>query len=650
MSQNLPALPDYPIDEQYVSQLPRINYQNYGVDRKLGEAVTALVVDEIQRRTEQEDNLAFMCFNYYSYSGFENNEFDELLEAVFDYLLAYSDVNNVDPYELLPDLVVDAVTAKCAQLAQTCGFDRYFPAYRQMVSEGMRLANEIINFMRSVSAPAPAHQRGPQQRTAQRSAYNGPVQQGRQAQQQRPVVRSGVGNQIRSDVQQHTSINRAYTAPTTHVTRPGIGAVGQGNVTRPEREVAQRPATNSRTFVPTGTGALKTSSYARPGNAVQAQSAQRPAAIRSMASADAFSNAVRKHLNYDTPEVYNVPLAVLPDHTILYREQDGTSQLEYYGVPTNQLEGVPGVDYLKLETDPRALARATQSQTKTKLADLPAEAPAVPTADTKETFVKTLAPIVLPETIQANTLSQAIADAQSILFSTFDIEPNENRILEFKVDMINEHLYCSVEDADHIRSLSRKQEFHTLRDLLKTVRSEVDESVYWAIEDRITMMFNNTIESSLGLKVKIDSFSQDFDELIPYLGKKYPNISETAVQKFLATALFAMTRSLTDKTPKDPTKYDGILRLSVPMYVALLPVPAGNLNIALIERFSLLSSETHPELHNILTNLIERTTDAKGATVVSRIVRTIDGIYLEVSQNAFANDQVMIRQYKPRPF
>lgn len=649
MSQNLPALADYPIDAQYISQLPRINYQNYGVDRNLGEAVTALVVDEIQRRTEQEDNLAFMCFNYYSYNGFENNEFDELLQAVFDYLLAYSDVNNVDPYDLLPDLVTDAVTAKCSQLAQTCGFDRYYPAYRQMVSEGLRLANEIIGFMRSVSTPQPP-QRGPQQRTAQRSAYNGPVQPGRQAPQaQRPTVRSGLGNQIRSDVQQHTSINRAYTAPTTHVTRPGIGAVAQPAAQRPQRETVERPAMNSRTFVPTGTSALRTSSYARS-ESTAAAPAERPAAIRSMSSADAFSSAVRKHLNYDTPEVYNVPVAVLPDHTILYRKQDGTNQLEYYGVPTNQLEGVQGVDYLKLETDPRALARATLSQTKTKLTDLPPVAPAVPTAETKETFASTLAPIVLPETIQANTLSQAIADAQSILFSTFDIEPNENRILEFKVDMINEHLYCSVEDADHIRALSRKQEFHTLRDLLKTVRSEVDESVYWAIEDRITMMFNNTIESSLGLKVKIDSFSQDFDDLIPYLGKTYPNISETAVTKFLTAALFAMTRSLTDKTPKDPSKHDGILRLSVPMYVALLPVPADNLNISLIDCFSLLSSETHPELHNILTNLIERTTDAKGSTVVSRIVRTIDGIYLEVSQNAFANNQVMIRQYKPRPF
>lgn len=649
MSQNLPALPDYPIDQQYVSQLPRVNYQNYGVDRNLGEAVTALVVDEIQRRTEQEDNLAFMCFNYYSYNGFDNNEFDELLQAVFDYLLAYSDVNNVDPYDLLPELVVDAVTAKCSQLAQGCGFDRYFPAYRQMVAEGMRLANEIIGFMRSVAAPQPP-QRGPQQRTAQRSAYNGPVQQNRQAPQQRPVVRGGAGSQIRSDTQQHTSITRAYTAPTTHVTRPGIGAVAQPATQRPERDIPTRPAVNSRTFVPTGTGALRTSSYAGPVATTQEVAVEKPAAIRSMSSADAFSNAVRKHLNYDVPEVYNVPIAVLPDHTILYREQDGTNQLEYYGVPTKQLEGVQGVDYLKLETDPRALARATLSHTKTTLADLPPEAPAVPTAATKEAFTKSLAPIVLPEVIQANTLSQAIADAQSILFSTFDIEPNENRILEFKVDMINEHLYCSIEDADQIRALSRKQEFHTLRDLLKTVRSEVDESVYWAIEDRITMMFNNTIESSLGLKVKIDSFSQDFDELIPYLGKKYPNISEHAVTKFLVTAMFAMTRSLTDKTPKDPSKYDGILRLSVPMYVALLPVPAGNLNISLIERFSLLSSETHPELHNILTNLIERTTDAKGPTVVSRIVRTIDGIYLEVSQNAFANDQVMIRQYKPRPF
>lgn len=314
-----------------------------------------------------------------------------------------------------------------------------------------------------------------------------------------------------------------------------------------------------------------------------------------------------------------------------------------------KLEGLDKMHYSELETNAAALERNRPKDMPvgTAIWDSISNAAVVHVKPGNEEEIDDNSTVVLldkEDTIIAPTLNHAVSRAYALGFSKYDIVPLDTRVFQHKCD-IETPYFVSEEDHLVIKSLYDSKNMDELIVNLKHAREELDQRVYWAIEERLTRIFEDRVDSGLGVQMLLDSIVDDYESaktgLINHLKP-----SQGFMQKWLATTHIYILHALRNKVHAKPDSvFDGETVFLTAVTVAHLPVPVSDLDLKLPNRFSLLTTKRHSNMLRFCKDVITRTTTKEGyPTVCKRFVRTIDNVWFEIAPNEMG--EVAIKQIK----
>lgn len=638
-NQQLPVPTNQVLQNQMVRSLPGIPVNQHPfslLEPGTANLLHAELINGIQGGVNQSDYHIFF-FNMISNNGFNNNEYVLLFEAAAKRLIFLC--NNGQPVQnAIPQAAADTIVSEIVLIGNAFNL-------RSIIPHQARIFDEMVQYRSSLLA-----QMGIQQ----------PIQQqGYGYQQAAPVVvaqngyrQGGFNNQqsygYQAPMQQNRPAIGASAIMTTHTqqqptyagNRPEVGVGAIQNISSNQNTVLKVDpyfeVDKAKTFTNSNDNMLK-----------------KPSGVTSMLTPQAMAGAVEKHLLFEELDFSLFKPVESPGKVIVVRTND-CKQKEYALVNKSDINKKDNnVQYETHETNADALRR--NRPITLPVGDLigrvktPTVIPLNRKADAEVIVVDDKDPVILEGVIAASSLSQAIAKAQSEAFNKLDITPSEDRLFEYNVD-IRHHFFVAKEDHDAIAALGRKKSLKTLAEALSSLKDTLEESVYWAIEDRLTKVVNETLQSSLNSTLTIDSIVEDYEDIAPYLVKK--GYSESAITKFIEQVTLNCIYSLREDA-KSSESFDGELVLLTRLSMTHLPIGVTELNLVLEnEEFRLLKEEEHPELYVVLEDIVDRTTintpQMKMPRVAHRIVKTIDNFFFEVTINAFGG--LMIRRYIVKPF
>lgn len=600
----------------------------------------------------------FFPYQQPPYSQYQYQSMQQILTAMKQYIMQKMGHN--DPINMMV----------CGQLAQNNGLNQAFTNYvvhacniiaktndiNQAVSLGYTITVDDIVTSNNLIQTQPGLMHDIN--TIKNAANNIRAQVYGQQPQQQPQVM----NQYQQQVNQFQPVNQFQQMNQFQPQQPSIVMHQQPGVahqTRPSVGMGGAPQPNAMVSHPSG-NANATHLSNRPtigAQTVQVNKPQPPQdftpkeipkGIRGISSsleptfiAQAVQNAVAPAKD-DT--FVNAPIAIRKNEVYCI---DRTNNNNYF--VTN--EGATNVEYAKLETDAAALERNRPRDLPvgTAIWDAINAAKVVVAKDDIKDEINvadedTLLLVDKADVINAPNLRHAVGYAFQHAFSKYDATPSDERVFHYLCD-IQSPIYASKEDHDVIMDLYTAKNIDMLIDKLKACRDSLDPNVYWAIDERLTSVFMDRVDSALGIKLLIDSIVDDYkDALTAIIGKLKP--TDMFIQKWISNTFVYMLHALRNKHHVKPNdEFDGISELRMAVSVTHLPVPVSDLDLKLPDRFSVLTTKRHSNIVRFCNDLLSRTTTHDGfPSVCKRFIRTIDNVWFEVAPNEMK--EATIKQIK----
>jgi hypothetical protein len=217
----------------------------------------------------------------------------------------------------------------------------------------------------------------------------------------------------------------------------------------------------------------------------------------------------------------------------------------------------------------------------------------------------------------------------------------------------------SIEDENHyVESFRDAGTFMELKTLLDEAYGEVSTSLWYKANERITEMVNRVLTFNLALTdVSIDSFVNDFDELVQYLRDEHGDVVLKAFvrnQRRLIVGIFEtmltevwqqLSDDLIDDVLIDNVK-PKLTFLTSNVSFTYLNCLAHELSIEFApgETAVLMKSAT-PVFYQVVKDIIEEA-QTFPTTVDRQLIQTLDGKILEVDVGFIGEDMYVVRLLK----
>lgn len=645
-----PYTPQLPLPQQMMQFLPMIS---------------ALVANEVQARAQDNPMRVFM-FNLVSQNTFYNNEFAELVSAVCDYIMLM----------LLKRQFVDVPTAaqqcvpRVVEMVVAANVNTY-PALGQYVPQQARTAVQGL-----INAFAAAGNEIMQMKQMQANQFNGGAAPGHHMQS---YAHQGNGQMfVHQQQQQQVGITgngqtASLFASNSQAVQPGFR---QPNARADRWSQNNKPAIEEVSFEQEKPMQLQQPFNSRNVATELVQAAEKPLARKldgvpahlrdcpllelkqdgsylipaSESEADWMTNPVQPYIPAYNPTTHMMFHQVFPDGSVVIVVKElnqammdwnkhnlgGTS----FG-PRAKVEKMGSRDMDKVWDDVKSLNHANLVDTSAGVPDAEGEVSEVITPVQLDTKWK------LGTSIESLLVEVRIAWLEAVAAKGAPILAFESCGTQYTVSVDN------VDNNSVIERLSGVETYLGLAEKLKALKGDIGDSLWYAIDEVMTVTVNRVLRHNLSLPITMDRFSDDIADLLALIERK----GQLVMQAFLQHQEAVIRTALAPIQPEHRQVLDESLLVGQEDYLKItyigqdvsftvLDCMSHDLEIELQDGVAaaVLESMT-PDVYHLVRGIFDRA-DESGGEFARHLILTNDLKVLEATLGHIGKDFYMLTVMK----
>jgi hypothetical protein len=622
------------------NQLPPLpNVQEVGqVSQQEAYNLHGELINLLQAGTQKGPIRVFL-FNLYGQNGFVNQGYTDLYGFAIEYYLFLRASGQPDIQRAVDDTVKCDIPRIMAQYPALQGFlnEQQINDLNQFV----QLSQAISQHMQAFYSQQINNQNaGPPQWGGQSNMMNS-----NQGHRPGPAMQFGSGG--------FTGHGNTNMAPGGGGGRPGAGAWSQPN--QPIQQTTRRPGMsgpnagsmltqpNGPTGSPGGSrrpavGSPATSSLnTNPGVIPGAE--QKGDDMRVVTEENrqiGHLSAVAEVRNPTPPidrEVELISSEYIPARTksqrIVKGEKKGRAEYKLVEIEGSQME------YSDHETNPDLIELSRKQKTGPKVGPIPSwEGISMPSEISKDDTPENVdimsvdEPLYLKETVT----SYSVMHGRSLAMEQYDRLnlSGDERMIEYYIDLLTPIGDKSL--AENIQKLRETVTLTELVDVFNLMAKEIDARVWYRLHDLLTDVLLRRLRGGLGMRINVDSITDDYDDLMDMLAKDYHT---NAVDRFKRNTHIAILKTLNMR------EKNNTLLLSETISVTELPWTSNHIELVMEAKYVMLSKGVNDQMTAAMLKLFERT-NVKECNMSRRYVVTLDNVVIELHPGDMGTSTLLI--------